>query len=141
MEMAVISMIARWLLLIGGGVLLLLSLFGLLPILVGVLFVGEPFSIRDVPTVLCLLLPFPMYLIGLKSLRIATFTLWSLFIVQWLIRCFISHPPTLLNPFDWWHGEVLFFSIVFVQVGYLILSRASRGRVVTNLYDVFERID
>jgi hypothetical protein len=124
--------LAPWLLQTGGVILLLQSLFGMVAIVI-----FDFSSIRDVTTALCLTLAFPIYLIGLKSLRVATWLLWVFFVLQWLRTCFFSQPPVLVSPFDWWHGDTLFASIVLVQVGYLILSRVSKKGVAINLYNSF----
>lgn len=136
-EMPVISMIttARCLLVIGGGILLLQSLGGLF----AVLMFGFD-SILEVTTALCLTLAFPIYLVGFRSLRYATWLLWTYFALQWLNACFISSPPQLLNPFEP-HGAILFVSIAFVQMGYLIISRVSDRRIASNLCDLFAGTD
>lgn len=97
-------------------------------------------SIWEVTTALCLTLSFPIYLIGLKSLRIATLLLWVFFFLQWINECVISNPPDLANPFDWWRGDTLFAAIAFVQVGYLILARTSKEEAAS-LYNCFARLE
>jgi len=123
--------IARGLLILGGCVLLLESLFGILAILIYVYR-----TILDVTTALCLILPFPLYLVGLKSLRVAIWLLWIYFLAQWGNECLVSVPPQLVNPFEP-HGIPLFASIASVQIGYLILSYGSRKGTAVNLYNSF----
>ena len=126
--------IARGLLLLGGCGLLLESLFGILVISIYVYR-----TILDVTTALCVTLAFPLYLVGLKSLRVATWFLWIYFIAQWGNECLLGVPPQLVSPFDWPHGILLFASIASVQIGYLILSHGSRKGTAVNLYNSFAR--
>ena len=124
-------MIAFALLLFAGGLLLVQSLFGVFAIL--------PFgfdSVLEVTTALCLTLAFPLYLIGLKSLRVATWVLWGFFLAQWGNECLISRPPVLVSPLDWPHGVTLLAAIALVQVGYLMLSRTSISGRAVSLRDV-----
>jgi len=133
--MPVISKVACGVLLLLGGVILLFqTLFG------G--FASMIFGFRSVidwTFALGLTLAFPVYLIGLISLRASTLCLWGFFLFQWANQCFLTTAePTFVNPFDWWHGDTLFIAIVLVSVGYLLLSRTSaKGRSVT-LLDMFD---
>ncbi len=115
-------MIARALILLAGGVLLLQTSFGVIAIS---MFGFD--SVSEVATALCLTLAFPIYLIALKSLRVATGLLWAFFLAQWLNECLISQPPHVVNALDWPHGDTLLAAIVLVQVGYLLLSRISNA--------------
>jgi hypothetical protein len=128
--------IASGLVLVGGGVLLLYTLLGLAGISIYVYR-----NISDVTTALCLILAFPIFLIGLKSLRVATGLLWVFFVAQWANASFVSVPPQLVNPLDWPYGVMLCGSIVLVQVGYLILSRVSKNGSAVNLVNLFEKND
>jgi hypothetical protein len=121
------------LLLLGGGILLVQTLFGAF----ANMFNGFD-SVTDWTFALGLTLAFPVYLIGLISLRAATWCLWAFFVFQWANQCFLTAAkPSLVNPFDWWHGDTLFAGIVLVNAGYLLLSRTSeKGRSV-RLADVF----
>ncbi len=85
--MNVTEMTAKGLLLFAGVLLLLQSLFGVFAIL--------PFdfdSVLEVTTALCLTLAFPLYLIGLKSLRVAAWALSAFFFAKWFNECLISPP-------------------------------------------------
>ena len=115
--------IASALLLFAGGLLLLQSLFGVFAIL---MFGFD--SLLEWTTALCLTLAFPLYLIGLKSLRVASRVLWAFFLAQWINECFIGQPPSLVNPLDWPHGDTLLAAIVLVQLGYWMLARTSTRR-------------
>jgi hypothetical protein len=123
---------ARCLLLIAGLFLLLETLFGLIASLI-----LDTHSIRDIVTALCLTLGFPIYLLGLRSIRMATIALWVFFVAQWVNGCLLSIPPALYSPFDWWHGDVLVASIVLVQVGYLLLLRGRQHGKSLALRDAF----
>jgi hypothetical protein len=131
--MAAIRQIAGGFLLVGGGILLLHTLFGM----VASLILGFD-SILAVMTFLSLTLAFPIYLIGIKSLRTATWLLWAFFAFQWLNECLLGNPPRLVNPFDWWRGDTLFASIVFVHVGYLLLYMVSKKGAAINLRDYID---
>jgi hypothetical protein len=48
---------------------------------------------------LCLILPFPCFLIGLRSMRWSAALLWFVFVALWLTRTQI-HPNPELNPLD-----------------------------------------
>lgn len=108
------------------------TLFGIVAIL------GLGFdSIRDITTALCLTLAFPIYLVGLKSLRASTIFLWLFFVAQWINACLLSHPPVLGSPFDWPHGDTLFVAIILVQGGYWLASKALDKEKPLQLSDVF----
>ena len=124
---------ARWSLGVGGSVLFVQTLFGLISIL------GLGFgSVRDVTTALCLTLAFPIYLMGLKSLRASTIFLWLFFVAQWVNACLLSHPPVLGSPFDWPHGITLFAVIVLVQCGYWLASKNLDKDKFLKMSDVFD---
>jgi hypothetical protein len=76
---------------------------------------------------LCFVLPFPAFLSFLRSLRLSTFLLWSLFFGQWFVRQFVlplstqrHNPP--INPLDE-IGRVYFGIAVAVQIAYLLKAR------------------
>jgi hypothetical protein len=95
--------------LLAGAILLLESIFGCYAVL------GIGFSsLRDVATDLCLTLAFPIYLLSIFSIRIATIGLWLFFAAQWINMCLVSRPPTLISPLDGVHGDFLFLAIVLV---------------------------
>lgn len=134
MAMAVINKIlCGGLLLLGGLILLIQTLFGIFASMLSSFDSGVDWTFA-----LGLMLAFPVYLIGLISLRTSTWCLWVFFAIQWANQCLLTaEKPTLVNPFDWWHGDTLFTAIVLVSVGYVMLSRLSaRGRSV-RLADLF----
>ena len=110
------------LVLLGGMGLLIQTLFGCIAIL---MFGFD--SVADWLMAASLTMAFPLYLIGFGSLRVATWVLWAFFLGQWINECFIGSPQ-LVNPFDWWHGDALFASIVLVNIGYILLARKSQLR-------------
>jgi hypothetical protein len=121
------DLLARILLLIGGLIFLLETLFGCIASLI-----LDTHSIRDTLTALCLTLGLPIFLVGLVSLRIAAAALWTFFVVQWINGCFLSSPPRLSSPFDWWHGDALAVAIVLVQCSLLLLSHGRpRSQTIT----------
>jgi hypothetical protein len=127
-------MIAGVLVLVGGALLLFQSLFGLFAIMM----LGFD-SFLDWTTALSLTLAFPVYLVGLKSLRLSTGLLWLFFLAQWINKCFLSGSPKLANPFDGWHGETLLVAILAVQVGYLLFSRTPERQGAVTFRDMFAR--
>jgi hypothetical protein len=81
----------------------------------------------DVLLTLCLVLPLPVFLSSLRSLRLAVFLLWILFVGQWFVRQFVvqmnTHRPNpALNPLDE-IGVVYFGIAVVVQAAYLLKNR------------------
>ncbi|HYM41934.1 MAG TPA: hypothetical protein VET46_04105 [Steroidobacteraceae bacterium] len=124
---AINKILCAGLLLVGGSILLLQTLFGLF-----VSLIFDFYTVAGWMFALGLTLAFPVYLLGLMSLRVATWCLWGFFAFQWANQCFLTaEKPTLVNPFDWWHGDALFAAIVMVNVAYVVLSRTSaRGRSV-----------
>jgi hypothetical protein len=70
--------------------------------------------VKDVILDLCLVAPFPLYLLALRSQRAAIFSLAAWFIFQWLFRSFyLSQARTLINPFGngWDFGLLVIFAI------------------------------
>ena len=123
------------LVLVGGFGLLMQTLFGCIAILP----IGFD-SIAELIFAACLTLAFPLYLIGIGSLRVATLALWVFFLAQWVNECLNGHVdhPHLVNPFDWWHGDFLVTSIVLVTIGYFLVARNTEGRKVVRLGNLFD---
>ena len=106
----------------GGSLLALESAFGVIAML------GIGFDkFQGIVTVLCLTLAFPIFLLSIRSLRIALCSLWVFFIVQWANACLLGTHPELISPFDWWHGDVLFLAILLVQIAYIVYPLNMRG--------------
>jgi len=111
-------------LLAGGALLAIETFFGFIAML------GIGFdTFRDVALVLCLTLAFPIFLLCIRSLRLAVWALWIFFIAQWLNACSLGTPPRFISPFDWWHDDVLFLGIVLVHIAYV-----TQHDVVKKLY-------
>ena len=90
---------------------------------------------RDLTVVAALTLAFPVFLVGIWSLRGAAISLWIYFVYQWLVRSGIGHSFVLSNPFDWWFGDTLAFAIALISIGALLSGRASRnGLRLADLY-------
>jgi hypothetical protein len=127
--------LARVLLVIAGLLLLFESLLGM----DYALEIGFS-SLREILTDLCLTMAFPVYLIGLFSLRGATASLWVFFIVQWINICFSSSHPgyVFVNPFSWLHGDFSFFSAIMVSISTWMLRRPQDGIAHVNMRTVFD---
>jgi hypothetical protein len=122
---AVTSMIPWGLVVAGGGGLFFLSLFGTASaIAMGLFGAGSDSILKVTTTVLSLTLAFPIFLLGQRSLRIATWVLWVFFALQWLNWCFLARQ--LVSPFEWFYSDALFVSILLVHAGYLLLPRVPR---------------
>jgi hypothetical protein len=80
-------------------------------------------SAQSLVATFCVIAAFPVFLIGLWSLRSAAIGLWIYLVAQWIDRCLVSKPPAIINPLDSPHAYALLASVVFVQVGYLLLRR------------------
>jgi len=123
-------------LLVSAGLLLLIeSLLG-----VDYAFDVGSSSLRDLVTLFCLTMAFPVYLIGLFSLRVATASLWLFFIVQWLNHGHAGFHAglILISPFDWLHGVFTFLSAVLVSIATWIFCRPKVGHFPDNLSRVFD---
>ena len=111
-------------LMLAAPVLLVFSIWGAIMVL------GIGFgSATDVILDICLVAPFPLYLIALKSQRAAMFSLMAWFIFQWLFRSFyLVQPPTLINPFsNGWDFGLL--AIVAIPVWALWITSRSAHQV------------
>jgi hypothetical protein len=100
---------AKVCLMVAAPILLVFSLWGVIMVL------GIGFdTVKDVILDLCLVAPFPLYLLALKSQRAAMCSLAAWFIFQWLFRGFcLSQPRALINPFSngWDFGLLAIFAI------------------------------
>jgi hypothetical protein len=77
-------------------------------------------SARDWLVILTLTLPFPIFLVSILSLRVATAALCVFFVLQWLVRISFDQHPKLSSPFDWWRGDMLAIGICLVSIGWVI---------------------
>jgi hypothetical protein len=104
-----LNKIAKACLMLAAPVLLVFSLWGAIMVL------GIGFgSAKDVILDICLVAPFLLYLLALKSQRAAMFSLATWFIFQWLFRSFyLTQSRKLINPFDngWDFGLLVIFAI------------------------------
>jgi hypothetical protein len=127
--------LSRVLLVIAGMLMLLESLLG-----VDYAFDVGSSSLRDLATLFCLTVAFPVYLVGLFSLRGATASIWVFFIIQWLNhgRSGIHVGIHLVDPFDWLHGDFTFISAILVSVATWIFCRPKEGHTPDNLSRVFD---
>jgi hypothetical protein len=66
----------------------------------------------------------PMYLVDARRRhRIVLYTP-ALFVVRWIARCFAGPTPTLVTPFAWPLGALLFLALVLLQLSKLCVSRS-----------------
>ena len=97
-------------------------------------------SLRAILNDLCLTMGFPIYLVGLFSLRGASASLGAFLILQWLNHGHVGFHVgfMLVNPFDWLHGLFSFLSAILVSVSTWLLCRPQDGIVHVNMRTVFE---
>ena len=48
----------------------------------------------------CFILPFPCFLLSIRSVRWSAASLWALFVGLWILRAFTISPNPQLNPVD-----------------------------------------
>jgi hypothetical protein len=127
--------LSRVLLVIAGLLLLIESLLGV----DYALDVGFG-TLRELLTDFCLTMAFPVYLIGLFSLRGATASLWLFFLMQWLNHGHAGFHAglILISPFDWLHGVFTFLSAILVSIATWIFCRPKEGHSADNLSRVFD---
>ncbi len=86
----------------------------------------------DAATVLGIIIGFPIYLVGFRSLRAAMIGLWLLFVVQWVDMYFYSVPRHFGNLLDGWYGELLLIAILLTTFSYIVARRLNGDkRIVT----------
>ena len=96
-------------------------------------------SARDWMVILALTLPFPIFLLGILSLRAAMTALWVFFILQWLVRSSLDQRPRLSNPLDWWRGDMLAIGICLVSIGALLPAVIGNMKGKHRFSDLFDR--
>jgi hypothetical protein len=84
------------LLIMGGALALILTGYGCLA---SMMF--DYRSPKDISLGLCLILPFPCFLLSLRSLRWSAALLWILFAALWAVRAFTITPNPQFNPVDY----------------------------------------
>jgi hypothetical protein len=111
--------VSKCLLTLAGLASFCLSAFGALASL------GLDYRTCDMFLILCFVLPFPAFLSFLQSFRLATVSLWILFLGQWIVRQFLigTHRPSpALNPLSGTGGA--YFGIALaMQVAFLMRVR------------------
>jgi len=127
--------LSRVLLVIAGLLMLFESLLGV----VYAFDVGSS-SLRDLVTLFCLTMAFPLFLVGLYSLRTATASMWLFFIVQWLNHGHAGFHAglILISPFDWLHGVFTFLSAILVSVATWTFCRPHQDHSADNMRRVFD---
>lgn len=125
-----IKIFAKWSLIAAGILLLLESLLGIIYVL-GI----DLYTISGIITGLCLTMAFPIYLVGIISLRRAAVGLWVFFAAQWIDVCFNRSPPGFVNPLAWVHGGFLFAAAILVSFSAWALPSKQTGEKSTGLLD------
>jgi FtsH-binding integral membrane protein len=64
---------------------------------------------------MCFILPFPCFLLSMRSIRWSATSLWALFVGLWILRAFTISPNPQPNPVDTL-GAAFFLSAVAVQL-------------------------
>jgi len=125
--------LARGSLIIAGGLLLMESLLGCICVL-GIGFSTLPEVLLD----LCLTMAFPIYLVGIWSMRYAAIGLWLFFLIQWLDTCLNGSPPgfRFVNPLGWIQGDLLFAAATLVSIVVWVLFRNDHGKSRLRLLDI-----
>jgi hypothetical protein len=100
----------------GGAGALLLTLYGCFASIM--LDLGKPL---DFFLALSLVLPFPSFLVGLRSMRCSAALLWLTFALLWLVRANIRPNPEL-NPVDAL-GALYLLPTVLVQVAVFLAPK------------------
>jgi hypothetical protein len=90
-------------------------------------------SIRDVLLALCFVMPLPVYMMGIYSLRWSTSLLWVLFLAQWAVRLTIKPNPAT-NPLD--EIGLFYVSIAFAsQAAYWFRPKGMRQKLLQRKLD------
>jgi hypothetical protein len=77
-------------------------------------------SMQDILLDLSLTMAFPIFLVSFLNKTVALVGLWIFFLAQWIDMCLISRPPTLLNPFDGFHGSALVVGIILFSIAFIV---------------------
>jgi len=81
---------------------------------------------------------FPVYLLGLHSLRAAAVGLWMLFLFRWAVLCCLSRPCQLVSPI-WGWISLLPVSAILVTACTWMLSGVDEPVRGTALLDVLRK--
>jgi len=112
------SVLARFCLVVAGAFFLFETGFGCIAVL-GVGFSSALAVVLD----LCLTLPFPVFLIGLRSITGSAIGLWILFAARWAVTCMVSVPPRIVNPLGSPHNLVFLGCTILVSFSGWLVSR------------------
>ena len=91
---------------------------------------GIGFEPAPVPLGIAFALGFPVYLLGLRSLRGAAIGLWILFLYRWAALCSVMKPFQWINPFRDFNPHagwlsLLPYSAILVSASVWMLSSAN----------------
>lgn len=119
--------LAQTLLWVAGALSLCLSLYGLLACMM--------FDYRQLPDLslgICMLLPFPLFLVTLKSVKWSALLLVLLTCSLWAVQAFLGGPTRSLNPFDglspyYFCPAALLLAVLVIAPGQKALMQLDRG--------------
>ena len=84
--------------------------------------------VRDILLGLCFVMPLPVYLTGVRSLRWSTSLLWVLFFAEWAVRLTIRPNPAT-NPLD--EIGLFYFFIAFAsEAAYWFRPKGMRQKLL-----------
>jgi hypothetical protein len=97
---------------------------------------GIGFEPVPLPMGLAFAMGFPVYLLGLRSIRAAAIGLWALFLYRWGVLCCVTRPCQVVSP-GWGWASLLPVSAFLVSACIWKLSRAKEPVRVNTLLDIF----
>jgi len=94
----------------------------------GLLFFGVGGSGLDKFFVLGPFIPFPLFLLSLRSIRLSALAMWIFSFVYWLVVVLGSLPALSINPFDGTMSDMRLTAALLMTAAYLVVSLSSGGR-------------
>jgi hypothetical protein len=123
--------LTAWISVAFAGILsLAFSLWGVLA------FLGLGLSDRILDDVLAIfpMLALPVYLLVIRSFRVAVISMWAFFFMEWARCCIIGWPVLCHNPVDSISGQILLSAAILLNLSFVLFS-ANEGVKVKNLKD------
>jgi len=79
--------------------------------------------LSDLSLGICMLLPFPLFLVSMKSVKLSAFLLVLLTTSLWAVQAFLGGPSRSLNPFDglspyYFCPAALMLAVLFIDYDY-----------------------
>jgi hypothetical protein len=110
---------------LAGLILLVETFFGMIAFVWNG-YLWKFWPVIDAVTVLGVIMGFPIYLVGFRSLRAAMIGLWLLFVVQWVDMYFsFGVPRCFWRLLDGWYGELLLIAILLTTISYIVARELS----------------